>query len=147
MIDITYKIDFKNRWFSIVSLSIGVPFFLFTIDEVATNTMWVKIFVGFFGLWAILDSFLKRIAFTMKGVEFHGVLHSKCIYYHDITKITIIDFERYPLIPFYFRVYYLTSEGEERFFDIRSRRYGASVFKILEEFKKREIKVIQLDKI
>lgn len=141
-----YRIDPINRWVSIVLLSIGVPFFILTVDEVLPNILLLKVLVGLFGFWAVLDLFLRRVEFTEDDVSVFGALGTLRLSNATIFKITVLNFEKYPLIPFYFRIYY-KNENDECFIDIRVRRYGTSAFKILEEFKKREFKITLIEEL
>ena len=108
--------------------------------------LWIIIvFLG--SAWVVIFTLRSCVEFNEDRVKVYGSLLVREIFYKDITKLTVLNFDNYPLIPFYFRVYYKKENDKERFLEIQSKEFAKNAIKIFDEFKKRDLKLVQLDQL
>lgn len=145
------KLKYHLSWYIRYPL---IGFFVFFPLIFATNIknsmdnrfLWIiTVLLG--SAWVVVFAFRNSVEFNEDRVTIQGSLMAKEVLYKDITKLTVLNFDNYPLIPFYFRVYYKNEKNQERFFEIQSKEFAENSFKIFDEFKKRGFDIVKLNEL
>lgn len=108
--------------------------------------LWIIIvFLG--SAWVVVFVLRSCVEFDEDRIKVYGPLLVQEVLYKDITKLTILNFENFPFIPFYFRIYFKNEEDKERFIEIHSKEFAKNASRIFDEFKEKGFDIIKLDQL
>lgn len=143
------KKSYYLSWYSRVPLIVIFTFFpfVFISDDkfIVTNRIIWNAVISLMSAWVVLSVSRSRVEFLNDHFKIYSSFSCKEIEYSQVVKLTVLNFDKYRLIPFYFRVYYRKEDNEEKFVEISSKEFAINAFRILEEFKGRGCKVIKLE--